>query len=526
MTDTTAVSVGKGKIAPLVAVCLAALILPLSFSGGAVATPTIGRHLGGSAVALNWITNAFMLTFGSLLMAAGALADQYGRKRIFTLGVSAFAVISLALSLAPSVLILDLLRAAQGIAAAAALSGGSAALAQEFEGHARTRAFSMLGTTFGVGLAFGPLLAGLLIESFGWRSVFLSSALVGVLALLFGGPRMRESRDPDATGLDWPGTISFTGALSLFTFGVIQAPASGWSSPLIIALLVGAALSLAAFVLVETRVARPMLDLSLFRYPRFIGVQVLPIATCSCYVVLLVLLPLRFIGVEGQSEIGAGLLMLALSAPMLIVPFLAASLARWISAGVISGTGLLLAAAGLLWLSRIAPAAPRYEAVPPMLLIGLGASMPWGLMDGLSVSVVPKERAGMATGIFGTTRVAGEGVALAIVSAILAGLMQVSLARLFPDATTGGSERMIEAAGRLATGDLRHASALLPEIGRTLLTQSYGTAFQSLLYILAAITFLSAVAVFGFLGNARPRASDQETDGTIGEAFASDQGAS
>ncbi len=513
------------KIATLVAVCLAALILPLSFSGGAVATPTIGRHLGGSAVALNWITNAFMLTFGSLLMAAGALADLYGRKRIFTLGVGAFAVISLALSLAPSILMLDLLRGAQGVAAAAALSGGSAALAQEFEGHTRTRAFSMLGTTFGIGLAFGPLLAGLLIESFGWRSVFVSSALVGALALLFGGPRMRETRDPDAAGLDWPGTMTFTSALSLFTFGVIQAPASGWSNPLVVALLIGAALSLAAFILVETRIARPMLDLSLFRYPRFIGVQILPIATCYCYVVLLVLLPLRFIGVEGQGEIGAGILMLALSAPMLVVPFLAASLARWISAGIISGTGLLLAAAGLLWLSRIAPAGPSYQAVPPMLLIGLGASMPWGLMDGLSVSVVPKERAGMATGIFGTTRVAGEGVALAIVSAILANLMQARLSRLVPDATTIGNSRVIDAAGRLATGDLGHASALLPEISRNLLTESYGDAFQHLLCILAGITFLSALAVFGFLGNAQPQATEPQIGG-IGDVIASGRGPS
>jgi MFS family permease len=111
------------KLPILAAVCLAALVLPLSFSGGAVATPAIGRDLGGSPTALNWITNAFMLTFGSSLMAAGALADQFGRKRVFLTGIIAFATVSLALSLAPSILILDILRAAQGFAAAAALSG-------------------------------------------------------------------------------------------------------------------------------------------------------------------------------------------------------------------------------------------------------------------------------------------------------------------------------------------------------------------------------------------------------------------
>lgn len=503
------------KLSILAAVCLAALVLPLSFSGGAVATPAIGRHLGGSAVALSWITNAFMLSFGSLLMAAGALADQLGRKRVFVLGVAGFVAASLALSCAPSVLILDLLRGAQGVAAAAALAGGTAALAQEFDGHARTKAFGILGTTFGVGLAFGPLIAGLLIESLGWRSNFLSSAVVGALALLFGAPQMRESRDPDAAGLDWPGTVTFTAMLTLFTFGVILAPESGWHSAGVVALLGGAILSFGAFVLVETRAARPMLDLSLFRYPRFIGVQVLPIATCYCYVVLLVLLPLRFIGIEGNGEIAAGLLMLALSAPMLVVPLAAATLTRWLSAGVISSIGLLLAAAGLLWLSAIEAAGAAHAPVPPMLLIGLGTAMPWGLMDGLSVSVVPKERAGMATGIFSTTRVAGEGVALAMVGALLAALVEANLG-----AVGAGAALVSEAAQRLAAGDLHHASAILSNVDPKLLAQTYSVAFRALLWMLTAITFVSALAVLLFLGGVRTATPENVTDGAANDVSA------
>ena len=182
-TPKMSVRPDKGSTLILFAVCLAAVLLPMSFSGGAVATPAIGRDLGGSPVALNWITNAFMLTFGAFQMAAGALADEFGRKRLFTIGVGLFAAISLALSFAPSVLALDLLRAAQGLAAAATLAGGASSLAQEFEGHARTRAFSILGTTFGTGLAFGPLLAGFLTETFGWRSMFVSTALVAGLGV-------------------------------------------------------------------------------------------------------------------------------------------------------------------------------------------------------------------------------------------------------------------------------------------------------------------------------------------------------
>ena len=138
--------------------------------------------------------------------------------------------------------------------------------------------------------------------------------------------------------------------------------------------------------------------------------QVLPIATCYCYVVLLVLLPLRFIGVESIGPIEAGLLLMPLSIPMLVVPFLAAMLTRWLSAGVISGMGLLVAAAGLFWLLRLTETGSVYAVILPLLVIGVGTGLPWGLMDGLSVRVVPKERAGIATGIFGTARVAGEGI--------------------------------------------------------------------------------------------------------------------
>lgn len=500
----------------LAAVCMAAVALPLSFSGGAVATPAIGRDLHGSPVAMNWITNAFMLAFGSFLMASGALADQFGRKRLFAIGVGGFTLMSVALAFAPSILAVDLLRAAQGVAAAAALAGGTAALAQEFDGAARTRAFSLLGTTFGIGLAFGPVLAGGLIGHYGWRAIFVTGAVAGVLSLAFGLPRMHESRDPHATGLDWPGTIAFTAALTLFTFGVIEAPARGWSSPLVIALLAGAALGACAFVTIETRVARPMLDLSLFRIARFVGVQVLPVSTCCCYIVLLVVLPLRFIGIDGFSEIDAGWLMLAISAPMLVVPLVAATLTRWLSAGVISGLGLLVAAAGLVWLGIALRGGAGPAAIAPMLAIGTGAGMPWGLMDGLSVSVVPKERAGMATGIFSTTRVAGEGIALAIVGAVLAALAQAGLAQAAGAA--GTPDATLRAAARLATGDLAGAAAALPGVGRAALIASYAHAFDRLLIALAVVTVLCAVVVFGFLGG-RP-AVDEAGDEVDGRAQA------
>src|SRR5476651_2233275 len=477
------------QLSVLLTVCLAGMILPLNFVSGAVATPAIARELGGSAQALSWITNAFMLTFGCFLMAAGTLADEFGRKKVFICGVAGFGLLSLLQSFSTSLLAIDLLRGVQGILAAAALAGGSAALAQEFDGPARTRAFSLLGTSFGVGLAFGPFVAGLLIEHFGWRSVFFSSMAVALLSLLAGSWRMQESRNPDAQGIDWPGTLSFTAMLALLTWALMDIPQYGLRSAPVLGMLGGATLLLALFIAVELRVKHPMLDLSLFRFPRFIGVQALPLATGFCFVVLLVILPMQFIGIIGLSEQQAGLMMMALSLPMLAVPLIAAWLTRWISAGVLCTSGLVLAALGLWWLSVAVNAQNFTQMILPMLLIGLGTGLPWGLMDGLSVSVVPKERAGMATGIFSTTRVAGEGLSLAIVGALLATFADHGLAAHF------SGSAMAQASQRLATGDLLHAQHLLPQASNAQLQQIYATSLHHLLLCLMAITLVSALVV-------------------------------
>lgn len=487
----------------LLSVCLIAGAMPLTFTGPAVALPAIGKALGGSPVALNWVTNAFMLTFGSSLMAAGGLADAYGRKRVFLIGVGAFAVLSMALSAAPDIMWFDLGRAAQGAAAAAAFSGGMAALAQEFEGPARLRIFSVVGASFGVGLAFGPIASGLLIDAFGWRSIFGLVVVLAALALALGARCLQETRDPDATGLDWPGALSFTLALALFTYGVLLAPERGWSDLIVMGLFAGSFGLFVGFGLIERRVARPMLDLTLFRYPRFVGVQLLAAAPAYAFVVLLILLPVRFIGIEGLSEIAAGRLMIALSAPLLVLPIAVGLLTRWLAPATICGVGLLICAAGLFWLSRLPLGGETMGMIMPMALIGIGISLPWGLMDGLAVSVVPKERAGMATGIFSTTRVAGEGVALAVVSAVLSTLTAEHLAAGVANTDEG------QAAQRLVTGDIAGAASALPQISRAALVQSYGDAFATLLSILCAITVVTAIVVFAFLGRGAERASKQ-----------------
>lgn len=463
----------------ILAVCSAALMLPLSFSAGVIATPAIALQTGGTALALSWITNAFLLSFGSLLMAAGALADRYGRKRLFISGVSIFTVLSLLTGWVPSVVWLDVVRALQGAAAAAALAGGGAALANAFDGAERARAFSLLGTSFGVGLAAGPVIAGMLMAIAGWHSVFLCCALFGVLALVIGMRTLPESRNPDASALDWPGIISFSTTLTLFTWGMLQVADSG-AGPLATGLLLASLAVALLFIWIERRSAHPMLDLSLFRYGRFIGVQLLPVATCYCFVVLLVLLPLRFMGFYGYDALTTGLLMLAISLPMLVVPSLAVALTQRFHPGSVSCAGLVLAAAGIGLLSLVTPHSSLMLTLLAMVMIGSGSGLPWGLMDNLSVSVVPPQRAGMATGIFSTVRVAGEGVALASVSTLFSQLLINQLSQ---------QGKSLDEARQLASY----------HVSRPDLLPLAETAFHQLLLVLIAVTLLCAATIWGCL---------------------------
>jgi MFS family permease len=485
----------------LLSVCLAALALPLSFSAGAVAVPALANQLHGGPVALAWVTNAFMLTFGSLLLAAGGLADRFGRRCLFLGGSGAFVLATLAVCLAPDLLWLDLARGAQGVAAAAALAAGSAALAQGFDGHARIRVFALLGTVFGAGLALGPLLAGLLLQALGWRSVFAGGGALALAALLLGWRHLDESRGQHAR-LDVAGMLCFSLMLAALTVALLLSAEHGMGTAWVRCAFCAAGLLLLAFVQIERRQRQPLLDLSLFTQRDFVGVQLLPVATCLGYVVLLVILPLHLLGVQRQSPAQVGMQMFALSAPMLVLPLLAAGWAQRVGAARLCAAGLLVCASGLYALSQRVLHAPPTQWWPALLLIGAGTALPWGLMDGLSVSVVPVQRAGMAAGIFGTVRVAGEGIALAAVTAVLAMLVTHRLT-----VTSGLPTASLTGAGAyLATGALAQAAAGVPDLSMALLRQASGEALAWLLRGLCGLTVGSAVLVQALLGRAPPPA--------------------
>ncbi|MGM3216500.1 MFS transporter [Pseudomonas sp. PhalM4] len=439
---------------------------------------------------LAWITNGYILTVGCSMLAAGTLADFLGRKRVFMFGLTTFTALSAILGAVDSATWLAILRTLQGAAGAAILAGGTALLAHAYQGQGRRKALSWIGTSFGVGLALGPPVAGLLIDLIGWRSIFFASALVGTIAMAIGTGQLVESKDPHATRIDRSGILTISASLCFMTWAIMQAPIVGWTHASTLGYVAGSIVFLAVFTRLQVKSPRPMLDVTLFREPRFVAVQSLPIATTCCYVVLLLVLPIRLVSIEGMSSMHAGMAVFFLSLPLMVVPRFAARLVKHMTPGALSTLGLVVASIGLSLLSLRSAHDGLITLAIPLIVIGIGTGLPWGLMDGLAVSVVTVERAGMAAGIFNTMRLASEAVGLALVGALLALLISLKL----PD--QAGSD----VAFRLAVGDLQGVLSEMPVLHRAGLVALYDDAFSQMLRILALATLAFAGFVHVFLG--------------------------
>ncbi|MEU4695636.1 MFS transporter [Nonomuraea dietziae] len=407
----------------LTVVLLGFLVVPMSISGAAVALPGIGADLHTAGAPLQWVMNAYNLTFASFTLVAGSLADLVGRRRVFAAGAAIFAAGSVAAACAGEIWLLDAARALSGVGAAGVMASGAAILATTFEGQARTRAFALLGTVAGVGLALGPTISGWLVGGLGWRAIFVSHALVLVVSLL-GLPFVGESRAPRRQKVDVRGALTFVTGLAVLTIAVVQGPQSGWTSPGVLALAGAAAVLLGAFVVTERRSPHPVLDLTLVRDRRFLALSLLPVATTFGMVTLLTYLPTYFAGVHGATPQQAGLWMLVLTAPVLLTPPAGGWLLnRGVSPRTLVTAAVVMLGAGNAWLATTEAALPAV----PMLLAGAGAGLAFGVGDGLAMSMVAPERAGMAAGLVNTMRIGSEAIVIAVYGSALVSLVQADV---------------------------------------------------------------------------------------------------
>lgn len=481
----------------LAAVSVATFMLLLDITVVNTALPSIQRDLRSSFTDLQWVVDAYTLALAAIVLTAGSVADRVGRRTVFGTGLVLFSLASLAAGLAPDATFLNIARAVQGIGAAAMFAVSLALLAQEFPaGRERGTAMGIYGATIGISVAIGPLLGGAITTALGWRWVFFVNVPVGAATVAVTFLRVRESRDPNATRIDWLGLVSFSGALMMLVLALLRGNDNGWASPLILGLFGGAGALLVAFVMIERRVAEPMLPLGLFRGRALTGVQLAAFAVSASLFALFLYVTLYLQNYLGYSPLQAGLRYLPITiASFLAAPAAGALLGR-VQARLLMGLGLLGTGLGLLLMSGLHTDSGWTALLPGFVIAGLGVGLLNPVIADVALSVVPKEQSGMAAGINDTFRQVGIAVGVAGWGAIFLARASDKVAALAAGTPAGAGDRPRQLIEAVSSGQLSSALRALPPGARGVVDatvrQGFLSGFNEILLIGAVVALLGA----------------------------------
>ena len=406
----------------LVAICLAALMFGLEISSVPVILPKVEQVLHADFSSVQWVMNAYTIACTTVLMAAGTLADRYGRRRILLASVLLFGITSLICGMASNALVLIVSRFAQGMSGGAMVICQIAALSHQFQsGPARSRAFAAWGIIFGVGLGFGPIIGGVIVALLNWTWVFLIQVPLAVLtaALIVGS--VDESSDPQARALDLPGIVTLSLAVFGLTFFITQGPSLGFTSVIAVASIIIAASSFIAFLYAQKHAAHPMFDFSVFRIRAFSGALFGSMGMNFSFWPLMIYLPIYFQAALGYGAVAAGMSLLAYTLPTLVVPPLAERLNVRYRPRVVIPAGLFTIGLGLMLmkLGISADHASWLSMLPGCALAGIGLGLTNTPVSNTTTAAVPTARAGMASGIDMSARLITLAINIALMGFLL-----------------------------------------------------------------------------------------------------------
>ncbi len=487
----------------LLTVSVGTFMLLLDITVVNTALPAIQKDLSAGFTDVQWVIDAYTLALAAVVLTAGSLADRFGRRAVFVAGLAIFSLASLAAGLSPDATFLNVSRAVQGIGGAGMFAVSLALVAQEFAaGRERATAMGIYGATIGISVAIGPLVGGAITTGLGWRWVFFVNVPVGAAAIALTMAKIRESRDPNATRVDWLGVTSFSTALFMLVLALLRGNDEGWGSPLIVGLLAGSAVMLAAFAAIEQRVSEPMLPLHLFRRGAFTGVQLAAAAVSASLFALFLYLTLYLQNYLGYSPLQAGLRYL----PITLVPFLVAPLAvalmGRLPARVLMAIGLGGVGAGLLLMSGVNAHSSWTALLPGFIVAGIGVGLLNPVIADVAVSVVSRDRSGMAAGINDTFRQVAIAVGVAAWGAIFLARGADKIATVAAGTPAGSGDhprQLIEAA---SSGRLAAALGAVPHGSRALLADATRQGFLSGLHtilLLGALLAFAGAAVAAWL---------------------------
>jgi EmrB/QacA subfamily drug resistance transporter len=385
-----------------------------------VALPKIQDDLNASFSDLQWVVDAYALTLAAFLLTTGALADMYGRKRLYSLGLVIFTVASALCGAAQGSLMLELSRGLQGLGGAIMFAVSLALLAHAFRGKERGVAFGVWGATTGFAVAVGPVLGGALVSGLSWRYIFFVNLPIGIGAFVLTLMRVDESRDTSPRRPDWWGFVLFTAGLSSLIYALIEAGLTSFGSTRVVACFIAAAVLIAGFVVAERFVKDPMFDLSLFRLPTFSGGAIAAFGISASIFSMLLYLTLYLQDLLQYSALQTGVRLVILSGGILVVATVAGRLSSHIPVRFLIGPGLLIVGVSLLLMRGLTASSSWTHLIPGMIVGGVGVGLIIPPLASTAVGVVEPHRAGMASGINSTFRQVGIATGIALLGTLFA----------------------------------------------------------------------------------------------------------
>jgi EmrB/QacA subfamily drug resistance transporter len=489
--------VTRSRGTALGALCLGALILNVDTTIVTVALPDLVRQTGATTTDLQWVVDAYSLAFGALVLAAGSLSDRLGRKGMLLTGIAVFSAANLAGSQAGSAAGLIGARAVMGAGAAMIYPSTLSLITSVFTGRGeRAWAIGLWGACAGVGVAVGPIAGGWLLEHFWWGSIFTAMALLAVVVAVGVAAAVPTSRDPATPPVDRRGLVLSAAGMGAAVFGVIEAPGWGWGSASTAAVIAGGVAALAIMAVAESRSAHPMIDVSLFRNPRFTAASGAVAMALFTLLGFIFLMTQYFQVVKSYSPLSTGVRLLPLAAAVVVTSIAGTRLAVRIGNKVIVGAGLALFGLAMFWASGESQSTSYATLVAQEIVLGAGLGLTQAPTAQIVLGAVPVEKAGLASAVNGWTRLFGGTLGVAVVGSVASSLYASRLLATLPPGLPPGVAATAKGSvggAALAAQDLRAAG--LGGAAQELDAAAVPAFLHGLAY---GCTVAGAVAVAGF----------------------------